>query len=171
MSDTAQGPGWWQASDGKWYPPDQTAGAGARPPDPPKPVRPAPDWVRPVYLYFLSFIVVLIAALGAMTFVLALVHVAAPDLDQGDPISRLTDTVIVVTQAVIDAEQSGSEEDDFSSSAVPPELEQGIEDVESGIDDQTRKAALNDLVKGIILMGIGAGIYLFHWRKAEAAGA
>lgn len=23
MSDYSQGPGWWQASDGKWYPPDQ----------------------------------------------------------------------------------------------------------------------------------------------------
>lgn len=23
MSDTSQGPGWWQASDGKWYPPEQ----------------------------------------------------------------------------------------------------------------------------------------------------
>ncbi len=23
MSDSSQGPGWWQASDGKWYPPDQ----------------------------------------------------------------------------------------------------------------------------------------------------
>ena len=22
MSDTSQGPGWWQASDGRWYPPD-----------------------------------------------------------------------------------------------------------------------------------------------------
>ena len=21
MSDTSQGPGWWEASDGKWYPP------------------------------------------------------------------------------------------------------------------------------------------------------
>jgi len=28
MSDTSQGPGWWQASDGKWYPPDQTPGGG-----------------------------------------------------------------------------------------------------------------------------------------------
>ena len=26
MSDTSQGPGWWQASDGKWYPPDQQPG-------------------------------------------------------------------------------------------------------------------------------------------------
>src|ERR1700693_3519122 len=31
MSDFAQGPGWWQASDGKWYPPEQAAGAVAAP--------------------------------------------------------------------------------------------------------------------------------------------
>ena len=29
MSDSSQGPGWWQASDGKWYPPEQAPGAGA----------------------------------------------------------------------------------------------------------------------------------------------
>jgi len=28
VSDTPQGPGWWQASDGKWYPPEQTPGGG-----------------------------------------------------------------------------------------------------------------------------------------------
>ena len=27
MSDTSQGPGWWQASDLKWYPPEQFTGA------------------------------------------------------------------------------------------------------------------------------------------------
>lgn len=26
MSDSSQGPGWWQASDGKWYPPEQSPG-------------------------------------------------------------------------------------------------------------------------------------------------
>ncbi|MGI9602182.1 MAG: YbjQ family protein [Acidimicrobiales bacterium] len=31
MSDVSQGPGWWQASDGKWYPPE-TAPPGAAPP-------------------------------------------------------------------------------------------------------------------------------------------
>jgi uncharacterized membrane protein len=29
MSDTSQGPGWWQASDGKWYPPEQAPGGGS----------------------------------------------------------------------------------------------------------------------------------------------
>ena len=31
MSDFSQGPGWWQASDGKWYPPDQTPGPAPQP--------------------------------------------------------------------------------------------------------------------------------------------
>ena len=29
MSDTPQGPGWWQASDGRWYPPEQAPGAAS----------------------------------------------------------------------------------------------------------------------------------------------
>lgn len=32
MSDQSQGPGWWQASDGKWYPPEQAPGGGAQDP-------------------------------------------------------------------------------------------------------------------------------------------
>lgn len=31
MSDTPQGPGWWQASDGKWYPPEQAPATTAMP--------------------------------------------------------------------------------------------------------------------------------------------
>jgi hypothetical protein len=34
MSDYSQGPGWWQASDGKWYPPEQAAPAPAAPAGP-----------------------------------------------------------------------------------------------------------------------------------------
>jgi hypothetical protein len=32
MSSESQGPGWWQASDGNWYPPEQRAGYAAPPP-------------------------------------------------------------------------------------------------------------------------------------------
>lgn len=35
MSDMSQGPGWWQASDGKWYPPEQAPGAQSAPGAPP----------------------------------------------------------------------------------------------------------------------------------------
>jgi hypothetical protein len=34
VSDTSQGPGWWVASDGKWYPPQ--AAPGTQPPPPPR---------------------------------------------------------------------------------------------------------------------------------------
>lgn len=32
MSDFSKGPGWWQASDGKWYPPEQAAPPAAAAP-------------------------------------------------------------------------------------------------------------------------------------------
>lgn len=51
MSDVPQGPGWWQASDGRWYPPEQFHGStsGAVPPDGPAPTPDlgAPAWGGP----------------------------------------------------------------------------------------------------------------------------
>ncbi len=41
MSETPAGPGWWQASDGRWYPPEAHP-AAAPPPPPPPPPPPAP---------------------------------------------------------------------------------------------------------------------------------
>ena len=35
MSNAPQGPGWWQASDGNWYPPEQHPGYAPPPPTPP----------------------------------------------------------------------------------------------------------------------------------------
>lgn len=36
-ADSSQGPGWWQASDGKWYPPEQRPGAAPSTPPSPAP--------------------------------------------------------------------------------------------------------------------------------------
>lgn len=41
MSDTSQGPGWWQATDGKWYPPAPPT-PPPTPPQPPSYQQPAP---------------------------------------------------------------------------------------------------------------------------------
>jgi hypothetical protein len=50
VSDSSQGEGWWVASDGKWYPPDQVSGPAA-PPQPvveqPAPPQPAPPPATP----------------------------------------------------------------------------------------------------------------------------
>jgi len=43
MSDVSQGPGWWQATDGKWYPPAPPA-----PPAPPVYGTPQPAYYAPV---------------------------------------------------------------------------------------------------------------------------
>lgn len=46
MSDTSQGPGWWLASDGKWYPPEQ-APQPQPPPVPPPQAAPPPSAAPP----------------------------------------------------------------------------------------------------------------------------
>ena len=43
MTNVSGGPGWWQASDGRWYPPTATPG----PPPPPAPPPSGPGWPRP----------------------------------------------------------------------------------------------------------------------------
>lgn len=44
MSDSSQGPGWWIASDGKWYPPESATPPPPAPPAPPAaPVPPTPS--------------------------------------------------------------------------------------------------------------------------------
>lgn len=67
MSDASQGPGWWVASDGKWYPPekhpDHTAPRGSQP-TAPQPTRP-PWWKRPVPLWLVVVIAVATLGLGA----------------------------------------------------------------------------------------------------------
>jgi hypothetical protein len=47
-ADSSQGPGWWQASDGKWYPPEQTPAASPPVPTPPTaPTAPGPAPTAP----------------------------------------------------------------------------------------------------------------------------
>ena len=46
MSDVSQGPSWWQASDGKWYPPEQARGYAPPPPPPPTSGQPGHMAVR-----------------------------------------------------------------------------------------------------------------------------
>jgi uncharacterized RDD family membrane protein YckC len=49
MSDVSQGPGWWQASDGKWYPPEQAPGAQPAAPTGPPAFGAPPAYGAPAY--------------------------------------------------------------------------------------------------------------------------
>ena|SRR5438128_2726911 len=71
MSDVSQVPGWWQASDGKWYPPQATPGPATSPPPQPVPGQaPAPKkrgrgcLYSVVGLLALIVIIVIIAAVA-----------------------------------------------------------------------------------------------------------
>ena len=104
MSDFPQGPGWWQATDGKWYPPEpppppsgvgssQGPGQGGAPIDTKGFVKSLYDfkldsYVTPRVLRFLYAVVVLLLTLGAVLFLLA-------SLASGDS-SAATAAVIVI---------------------------------------------------------------------------
>lgn len=185
MSDAPAGPGWWQASDGRWYPPE--AGAAPTSPAPPAAApaaaeRPPPSWVRPVYLYFLCFVGIAIAALGALTTVLGVAHLAVPSLSQGDPLTRIATAVIDVADATLAADEAADEaqadefEDEFGDDfegtfeSDTDEAREALSRARDEIDEQTRYSAANQLLQGLVLMGIGAAIYLFHFRRAEQMG-
>ena len=83
MSDASQGPGWWLASDGKWYPPESKVLAPPLPPVPPRAeagsggpvVRPAParsywlgDRDREMRLSRTQRIGIVVAAIGVFVF-------------------------------------------------------------------------------------------------------
>ena len=75
MSDVSQGPGWWQASDGKWYAPEQAQGAAPPPPvHPPfadeKPKKPA---YKRVWFWLL---IVVVVGVGGCTAIIATAGVA-----------------------------------------------------------------------------------------------
>ncbi len=54
MSDTQQGPGWWQAADHKWYPPELSPGYQAPQSAPPQsaPPQSAPPQLAPAQSFF-----------------------------------------------------------------------------------------------------------------------
>jgi uncharacterized RDD family membrane protein YckC len=98
MSDAPQGPGWWQASDGNWYPPEQAPGAQPTPPPaapppgygagapagygaPATPFGPLAEWGQRVGAYLIDIAIVFVwiiaviivaAILGAIADVLGL---------------------------------------------------------------------------------------------------
>lgn len=87
MSDFSQGPGWWQASDGKWYPPEQTpggtpaaaptVGAGAFANAAPAGGAPLAEWVQRVVARLIDGAIIF--ALYIVIWILALVFGAISD--------------------------------------------------------------------------------------------
>ena len=84
MSDVSQGPGWWLASDGKWYPPELAPGAQPVPTQP-VPTQPYPQYPPPqtppqpsnnngcrnAFLVALALFILFVVGVGACTVIFA----------------------------------------------------------------------------------------------------
>jgi hypothetical protein len=117
MSDVSQGPGWWQASDGKWYSPEQaSASAAAAPPPPGQGWVPAPaeQPKKPVYkrVWFWLLVIVVLGA-GGCTAVLA---VAGNAVDKANTAKHTViysvtgDGVVNITYATYTNGSTGTEQ-------------------------------------------------------------
>jgi hypothetical protein len=85
VSDSSQGPGWWQASDGKWYPPEQAPGYQAPTPGAPYgapygggpagslDVGTAFSWTVAKYQQFLQPLLMLGLVVGGIPFLIGLI--------------------------------------------------------------------------------------------------
>jgi hypothetical protein len=144
---------------------------------PPKPKRPrpaigltGPNWIRPAFYYVACLLGILLASWGALNTAQGVVHLISPDLaQQGDPISRLASTAVNVIDAGITAasdefddqiEDAGGEEAIDGTSAV-------LYSTRDELRSEARKGAVDELIKGLILLGIGLTIYRYHWLRVE----
>jgi hypothetical protein len=150
--------------------PAPTAPTAATPPKPPRP-RPAiglsgPGWIRPSYYYLACLLGILIGAYGALTTAQGVVHLISPDLGaQGDPITRLVSTAVELIDVGVTtaADQTDDDEAEESLETISDVLDSTRDELRS----QTRKAALDQLLRGLILLAIGIAVYRYHWLRVE----
>lgn len=117
-----------------------------------------PSWVRPAYLYLLSLVGVVVMAIGAVIFLLGIVHSVSPDLQrQGDPVFRAADVLLDIAEVVVI--ESGEE--------LPPGVEEALDDARAELDSQARHSGINQLITGLIVFLVGALVFGFHWVRAE----
>lgn len=117
-----------------------------------------PNWVRPVYLYLMSLIGVVVMALGSLGVAMGVVHLAAPKTKQTDQLSRLVGGVVDIA-------------DNLSSDSLGRDEKKALHSVRSELNKQSRWSGTNELLKGLVIAGIGFGIYSFHQKRTAAGQA
>ncbi|KAA0235267.1 MAG: hypothetical protein JJLCMIEE_01598 [Acidimicrobiales bacterium] len=173
MSDAPQEPGWWQASDGKWYPPPaagQTHAALAPP-------EPAPSWVRPAFNYVVSLLAIAVMVIASMIFALGVAQTIYPDLrSDSDPISRLATGITAVVEAAseLDLEQVQQADSEFVDDEYLTALQEQQDlikqmtgEVEGEVASQSRTAAINQMIGAAALFGVAFVVYRIHFRRQE----
>ena len=135
MSDAPQGPGWWQASDLKWYPPTSTPGTGtAGGATAPSGQRASKRWILPVAVVA---VVALVAGIGA--FVLL-------NDDQAD-----------ATVALEAANTTGP--DPFTDSVTITEITEFPDTVQAVTNELTSQMSTDEATGTLTTTGTTPGLY------------
>ncbi len=129
-----------------------------------------PSWIRPAFYYVACLLGILLGSWGALNTAQGVVHLVAPDIaQQGDPIARLASTAVNLIDAGVTAASDEFEDEieDAGGDEAVDATDAVLESTRSELRSQARKAALDELLKGLILLGIGFAIYRYHWLRVE----
>jgi hypothetical protein len=129
MSDVPQGPGWWQASDGKWYPPE-SAPAPYPQAGPPGPTGPPPQ-KRSKGSLIAVIAAVAVAALVAFGFIVAAAGGGDDDDDTAADGTATTEAGADDSATTTTGDDGGGAEDDLAIDV--PEGFEAFVDEEAGV--------------------------------------
>jgi hypothetical protein len=146
------------------------------------------SWVRSMYLYLMCVVSIALVALGAVASVTGLVHTIAPDLGHRDTLDRvgigLSNIATNVVDLINESQGGGSEsfcrdvtdnDEDYRAcledEAISPDsmnaIQDGIAEVKSELRSQIRNGSIDQLIRGILLIGVGLLLFRIHGQRTE----
>lgn len=145
------------------------------------------SWVRSVYLYLMCLVSIVLIGLGAIGAVTGAVHAIAPDLGHRDTLDRvgigLSNVAVDVVDLLEETEGGSAEDfcrdvtdnaDDFddcvdaeSSSSEMGSITDGIAEVRNELESQIRNNSIDQLIRGLLLIGAGVLLFRIHGHRTE----
>ncbi len=146
------------------------------------------SWVRSLYLYLMCIVSFVLVALGGLGVIGGLVHTVAPDLGHRDTLDRVGIGLANIATNVVDVvnESQGSgdssycrdvtdNDDDFQacmddgalSTDSMGAIQDGIGEVKSELQSQIRNNSIDQLIRGLLLVGLGIVVFRVHGHRTE----
>jgi hypothetical protein len=148
-----------------------------------------PSWVRSVYLYLMCLVSVLLVGVGSIAALGGLVHTVVPDLGHRDTLDRvgigLSNIAANVVQVVNDSQGNDNSssycrdvtdnERDFQacmddqgiSGDSMSAIQDGISEVKSELQSQIRHSSIDQMIRGLLMVGAGLLVFRIHGRRTE----
>jgi hypothetical protein len=145
------------------------------------------SWVRSVYLYLMCLVSILLIGIGAIGAVTGAVHAIAPDLGHRDTLDRvgigLSNVAVDVVDLIEETNGTGAEDfcrdvtdnaddfddcmDDESATSEMGSINDGIAEVRNELESQIRNSAIDQLIRGLLLIGAGVLLFRIHGHRTE----